>query len=99
MKRTISLIVSALASMCCLNVIYAQGNGNALTNEDILTLTAGNVSERVIVERIHSGDTDFDTSAEALVLLSQAGTHEQVLIAIVRAGVIDDRCTDESASD
>ena len=99
MKRTISSIVLALLAMCCLNVVAAQEDGNALTNEDILTLTAGDVSERVIVERIRSGDTDFDTSAEALVLLSQAGTHEQVLIAIVHADAIADRCADDSASD
>ena len=99
MKRTISSIVLALLALCCLNVVTAQEDGNVLTNEDILTLTAGDVSERVISEKIRLSETDFDTSAEALVLLSQAGTNEQVLLAIVHADAIDDRCADDSASD
>ena len=99
MKRTIWSIVLALLAMCCLNVVTAQEVGNVLTNEDISTLTAGDVSYQVIVQKIRASETDFDTTAEALVLLSQAGTNEQVLLAIVHADAIDDRCADDSASD
>ena len=99
MKKTISSIMLALLATCCLDVVTAQEDGNILTNEDILTLITGDVSQLVISEKIRLGDTDFDTSPEALVLLSQAGTPEHVLLAMVHADASGDRCADDSASD
>ncbi len=99
MKRTIWSIVLALLAMCCLNVVTAQEVGNVLTNEDISTLTAGDVSYQVIVQKIRASETDFDTTAEALVLLSQAGTDDFVLVEMIQTGATEDRCADDSAAD
>ena len=99
MKKTVSPLVLALLAACCLNVVVAQENFEALTNEDILTLTAGGVSERVISLKIELSKTDFDTSAEALVTLAQAGAHEFVLMGMIQAAAEADLCADQTQTE
>ncbi|MCY3591269.1 MAG: formylglycine-generating enzyme family protein [Acidobacteria bacterium] len=62
---------------------FAQGE--VLENEDILSLTEAGLPPEVIVAKIESTATAFDTSVERLVALVQAGVHADVLAAMARA--------------
>lgn len=57
-----------------------------LSNEDFLTLAAAGIPHQVIVAKIESSETNFDTSVEALLELSEAGLHADVLTAMTSAG-------------
>jgi len=62
---------------------FAQGE--VLDNEDILSLTEAGLPPEVIVAKIESTATAFDTSVERLVALVQAGVHADVLAAMAMA--------------
>ena len=57
----------------------------ALTNEDIVTLTEAGFGPSVIVAKIVSSSTAFDTSVVALVALADKGVSEEVVAAMVAA--------------
>ncbi len=59
--------------------------GEVLTNEDILNLTQAGLPAEVVVAKIESTKTAFDTSVEQLVALVQAGVHADVLAAMAQA--------------
>ncbi len=56
-----------------------------LDNEDIVNLTNAGLPAVVIVAKIESTATAFDTSAEKLVALAEAGVHADVLAAMAKA--------------
>ena len=64
-----------------------QEAGETLTNEDIVRLTQSGLPASVIVAKIRSSSTDFDTSVDALVALSEAEVAAGVLEAMANAGV------------
>ena len=57
-----------------------------LTNEDVVRLTQSGLPGSVIVAKIGTSSTDFDTSVDALVALSEAGVDPEVLEAMAKAG-------------
>ena len=63
-----------------------QEAGEILTNDDIVRLTASGLPASVIVAKITSSTTDFDTSVDALVALSEAEVAAEVLEAMTNAG-------------
>ncbi len=64
-----------------------QEEVEVLTNEDVVRLTQSGLPASVIVAKIRSSQTDFDTSVDALVALSQAQVDAEVLEAMTNAGV------------
>jgi len=54
-----------------------------LTNQSIVEMVRAGLSERIIVAKIQSSQTNFDTRTEALIALKQSGVPEKVLEAIV----------------
>jgi len=56
-----------------------------LTNTDIIDVTKSGLAETVIVAKIKSSPTDFDTSTAALQELKQAGISDAVLLAMVES--------------
>ena len=61
-------------------------DSEVLTNEDVVRLTQSGLPGSVIVAKITTSSTDFDTSVDALVALSEAGVDPEVLEAMTRAG-------------
>lgn len=99
MKEYTAPIGVALLAACILRVAAAQEGSDILTNEDILTLTSGGVTQLVIINKIFESNTDFDTSPEALVELTRAGVPEGVLIPMVQAEPAEELCVDQASSD
>ena len=95
MRKYTAPIGVGLLAACCLQLTVAQEARDVLNNEDILTLVAGGVSENVIVTKIVIGNTDLDTSAEALVALTEAGVPETVIVHMIRAEPDEELCADQ----
>jgi hypothetical protein len=60
-----------------------QRSSSSLTNDDIIKLVQAKLSDSVIIAKIKSSSTDFDTSPDALIKLKRAGVSDAVLQAIV----------------
>jgi len=54
-----------------------------LTNADIIQMVQSKLSDAIIIHKIKSSKSNFDTSSEALVALTKAGVSEQVVIAMM----------------
>jgi hypothetical protein len=72
-----SLLVSATA------LVSAQ---EVMTNETVIQMVKAGFSENVILAKMRSSQTKFDTRTEALIALKQAGVPEKVMQAIVSGG-------------
>jgi len=99
MRKYTAPIGVGLLAACCLQLTVAQEARDVLNNEDILTLVAGGVSENVIVTKIVFGNTDLDTSAEALVALTEASVPDRVIVHMIQAEPDEELCADHASSD
>jgi hypothetical protein len=57
-----------------------------MTNADVIELVRAKMSDSVILAKIKSSRTKFDTSTKALIALKQAGASEAVVLAVTNAG-------------
>ena len=64
----------------------ATADSEKLTNEDVLKLSTAGLPPNVITAKISASETDFDTSIDTLLALSEAGIHADVLAAMTEAG-------------
>jgi hypothetical protein len=62
-----------------------QNSPAVLTNDDIIKLAHAKLPDSVVLAKIKSSKSEFDTSTEALIKLKQAGASEPVLQAILDA--------------
>lgn len=76
MLRTVSAI--ALFSFC--TYLAAQ---QAMTNDSVVTMTKAGFSEDFIVATIGRSQATFDTSADGLIFLKNAGVVNKVILAMV----------------
>ena len=83
-SRAVTLFGCAVFAAVLLPAV-ADAQDEVLTNEGILTLAEAGLPAEVIVAKIESTRTAFDTSVEKLVALAQAGVHADVLAAMARA--------------
>ena len=75
-----------IAVLCALPLpMAAFTQEEVLDNEDIVNLTEAGLPAAVIVAKIESTATAFDTSTEELVALVQRGVHAEVLAAMATA--------------
>lgn len=72
-----------VAGAALATTVLAQAE--VLDNEDIVNLTSAGLPAEVIVAKIESTATAFDTGVEQLVALAEAGVHADVLAAMARA--------------
>jgi Ca-activated chloride channel family protein len=56
------------------------------TNEDVLKLVKAGFGEETILEAIRTNECHFDTSADALTALKNAGVSEKIIMAMLAAG-------------
>ena len=75
-----------IAVLCALPLpMAAFAQEEVLDNEDIVNLTEAGLPAAVIVAKIESTATAFDTTSEELVALVQRGVHADVLAAMAKA--------------
>ena len=60
-------------------------NSTALTNQDVIGLVRSNMSESTILTVIHSARPGFNTSANELIRLRQAGVSDTIISAMVES--------------
>lgn len=75
---------SLVVLLCGINSI-SLGQRKAFTNDDILRLAKAGFSEETIIESIRTNEPRYDTSAEALVALKNAGISERIITAMLAA--------------
>ena len=85
MKRTMAWLGVAVLAACVLPVAAGQNSDEVLTNADIVTLTEAGLPAAVIVAKIAATRTDFETTVEQLVALSQADVDAGVIEAMMEA--------------
>ena len=85
------LFVSALPAL-------GQDEVEVLTNADVVRLTESGLPASVIVAKIETSWTDFDTSVDALVALSEAKVDPAVLEAMTNAGAEPAPAASDSAA-
>jgi len=82
MKTLFSVLaLTALLSFAAIST-FAQ---EKLTNAEVISLTKAGLASSVIVEKIRTSSTDFDTSTNGLIALKQAGVADDVVAAMVTA--------------
>lgn len=81
MKRHVWLIVgiSGLIAAGVSVALFLVFSAGSMTNDSVIALAKSGFSEWLIIEKIKSSRTDFDTSANELVRLKEAGVTETVI--------------------
>jgi hypothetical protein len=89
-----NLLHSSLARIgtcCCLVVLISWtsalsfGQNKPFTNDDILKMIKAGFSEETILEAIRTNEPHFDTSADGLLTLKNAGVSEKIITAMLTA--------------
>jgi hypothetical protein len=80
LKRWLLVSAQLLASVC-----LAQQPNKPLTNDDVATMVKSALPEDVILNAIQANETNFDTSANALIALQKAGVDSKVMNAMLAA--------------
>jgi hypothetical protein len=78
-----SLLLAAFLLVSPTAPVSAQ---EVMTNETVIQMVKAGFSENVILAKMRSSQTKFDTRTEALITLKQAGVPEKVMQAIVSGG-------------
>jgi len=64
---------------------FAQQGNKALSNDDVVSMVKSSLPEDVILNAIQANETNFDTSANALIALQKAGVDSKVMNAMLSA--------------
>jgi hypothetical protein len=73
----------ALVVLGVLLLAVTVGAQDVLTNESLLAMKKAGLSDGVILAKIRTSQSKFDTSTQGLVALKQAGLSDQVIEAVV----------------
>ena len=80
MRRPFRIVVALLIALAAATSLHA---GGPTGNEDVIKLLKAGMSEILILSSIDSSEFEFDTSADALIRLKQAGASDAVIQRIV----------------
>jgi hypothetical protein len=85
--RTQVLFTSLLLAACLLaSATVPVSAQEVMTNETVIQMVKAGFSESVILAKMRSSQTKFDTRTDALIELKKAGVPEKVMQAIVSGG-------------
>ena len=79
MGRSVRLVIPVFVLL----LAVAVGAQEVLTNETVIAMKKAGLSDAVILAKIRSSQTKFDTSTQALVGLKQVGLSDQIIEAMV----------------
>jgi hypothetical protein len=82
LRHTLVLAGAAL-SLFSVTSLTAQ---EVLTNESLVALKKAGLSDSIVISKIKSSQTKFDTSTKGIIDLKKAGISDQVIEAAVNAG-------------
>src|SRR5262247_4397519 len=80
--KSLFVVVALAASLLAASsaALFAQ---ETLTNQSVTDMLKAGLSERVIIAKIRTSPTSFDTSTDALTALKKNGVPEKVIEAIM----------------
>lgn len=79
------LVVLLAGSQFCALAQDGGGGGEVLTNEHVMTMTKAGLPASIIVNKIRSSKTNFNTSTDELIRLQQARVPTEIINAMVEA--------------
>ena len=82
LRLTLVLAMAALALFSATSLTAQE----VLTNDSLVALKKAGLSDSIIISKIRSSQTKFDTSTKGLIGLKNAGFSDQVIEAVVNAG-------------
>src|SRR4051795_10643365 len=82
MSALVGFVVLALVSG---SGLLAQGQAKAMTNDDVVAMVKAELPEDTIISAIGAQDTNFDSSALALVALKKEGVSAKVMDVMLAA--------------
>jgi hypothetical protein len=83
--------MQVLKQWCLVSVLlltslsFGQQANKALTNDDVVSMVKSSLPEDVILNAIQANESNFDTSANALITLEKAGIDSKVINAMLAA--------------
>jgi hypothetical protein len=91
MKKLLSVALIAMMtfqfiSLAPVSTLSQETQQEKLTNNDIVVMNKAGMSEAIILAKINSSPTNFDTSTAALQDLKTAGLSETIILAMVKPG-------------
>jgi len=81
--RVTLVLALAVLTLFAATSLTAQ---EVLTNDSLIALKKAGLSDSIIISKIKSSQTKFDTSTKGLIGLKNAGMSDQVIEAVVNAG-------------
>jgi len=81
-RLTLVLALGALTLFAATSLTAQE----VLTNDSLIALKKAGLSDSIIISKIKSSQTKFDTSTNAIIGLKKAGMSDQVIEAVVNAG-------------
>jgi hypothetical protein len=82
---TTSMLFIALGLTMLASFSFAQQANKPLTNDDVASMVKSSLPEEVILNAIQANETNFDTSANALIALQKGGVDSKVMNAMLAA--------------
>jgi hypothetical protein len=83
----IRFILLILANFSLLFIsTYGQSTDRAMTNADLVKMIKAELPENTIILAIQKNTSAFDTSADGLIVLKQAGATARILDAVLQGG-------------
>jgi len=89
MKTIYQIVLAALLVLSALVVVSAQDSAEVLTNEKVVTMVKAGLPPGIIITKIHSSKTNFDTSTEQLITLKNSKVPDEIITAMVNASSHD----------
>lgn len=79
--RALAVLAACWITLFAAAIAGAAGSAEQkpLTNEDIVTMVQAGLAPDVVIEKIRSSKSAFDTSTQALVALKQAGVSGDII--------------------
>ena len=85
MRKFSFLSLYLILIVFCLASSVASAQEEAMTNEEVVSLATAGLNSSVIVNKIRTSKSNFDTSTDALIKLKKAGIGDDVINAMLEA--------------
>lgn len=81
--QTIPLLLSA--------AIFISAQTEVLTNADVVAMSRAGLQSEVIIEKINSSESDFDTTAKSLIALKTEKVDDKIIAAVIEKARSDEK--------
>ena len=95
LSLTILLAISFISMSITPNLVLAQTVQEKLTNQSVIDMVKAGLSTAIIIAKIKSSASGFDTSSNALQALKKAGVSDSIVLAMVKkeSGIVEETVT------